>query len=171
MMYSKLLFIFCLFFGSLFLYNCGGSPKAEVKISLKNLLFEGKEADFGTASIRTIIKINIDSILKANKATKISKAKLSDLSLRVKGSENFDLLSNITLQFLEKDTKSMSIANASKIASKTAKLSPTMSEKADAKDFFQKGTFEALIDLNLKDETSEEKVSILADFDCTLFLQ
>lgn len=170
-MYSKLFIIFCFFVGSIFFYNCGGATKSEVKISLKNLQFEGKEAEFGTASIRTTIKINIDSILKANKATKVGKAIVSDLSLMIKGKDNFDYLSNVTLQFLGKDVKSITIGNASKVLKGIQILKPTISEKADAKDFFQKGIFEALIDLNLKDENSEEKIVINANFDCTLFLQ
>lgn len=172
MMYSKLSIIFCWLIGSLFLFNCGGGgSKAEVKISFKNLQFEGKEAEFGTASIRTEVKMNIDSLLKANKATKIGKAIMSNLSLKIKDKDNFDVLSNVTLQFLGKDVKSISIANASTITKGTKELKPIVSEKADVKDFFQKGIFEALIDVNLKDENSEEKIVITANFDCTLFLQ
>jgi hypothetical protein len=162
----------CLLISSIYLFsNCGGGTKAEAKISFKNLTFTGKNAEFGVASIRTNIKLNVDSLLKANKANKIAKVTFNNLSFEVEGAENFDAISSVTLQLIGKDVKNISVASTSNIKKGTKTLNLTLSEKANATEFFQKGEFEALLDINMKDDSSEEKIILKGSFDCTLSLQ
>jgi phosphate-selective porin len=154
------------------LLGCNSAPKATTNVVISNIIFQGQAAEFGTASVKSTVQFKLDSILKANKAEKVSNVKLNSLTLQVKDAENFDAISNITLQFMGKgEVKNATVANASNITAGTKSLELKISEEADVSEFFKTGSFDALIDLNLKDDQSDAKVILIGTMKSTVSLK
>ncbi len=150
---------------------CGGKDKATVDVAIGALVFEGDAAEFGTASLRAKASFNVDSLFKAQDASKVSKGELKFIKLKIDGAPNFDAIASITLQFTAADIKSVNVGSANNIAEGTTELTLELVDAPAIAAFFQAGNFEALIDLNLKDDMAEDKIKLIGNLAATLSLQ